>query len=65
MDSNHRRRTSADLQSAPFGHSGTPPSYFQKTSKRLCCRFWSRKCMMFLIQFKLLGKKKQTFFQEK
>ncbi len=25
MDSNHRRRTSADLQSAPFGHSGIPP----------------------------------------
>ena len=25
MDSNHRRRTSADLQSAPFGHSGILP----------------------------------------
>ena len=25
MDSNHRRRTSADLQSAPFGHSGICP----------------------------------------
>ncbi len=25
MDSNHRRRTSADLQSAPFGHSGIRP----------------------------------------
>ena len=25
MDSNHRRRTPADLQSAPFGHSGISP----------------------------------------
>ena len=25
MDSNHRRRTPADLQSAPFGHSGIRP----------------------------------------
>ncbi len=25
MDSNHRRRTPADLQSAPIGHSGNPP----------------------------------------
>ena len=29
MDSNHRRRTSADLQSAPFGHSGIRPFYFR------------------------------------
>ena len=26
MDSNHRRHKPADLQSAPFGHSGTCPS---------------------------------------
>ena len=26
MDSNHRKRKLADLQSAPFGHSGTPPN---------------------------------------
>lgn len=26
MDSNHRRRKPADLQSAPFGHSGNFPS---------------------------------------
>ena len=25
MDSNHRRRKPADLQSAPFGHSGNYP----------------------------------------
>lgn len=25
LDSNQRRRTPADLQSAPFSHSGTPP----------------------------------------
>ena len=28
MDSNHRRRTPADLQSAPFGHSGIFPICF-------------------------------------
>ena len=28
MDSNHRRRTPADLQSAPFGHSGIFPIFF-------------------------------------
>ncbi len=27
MDSNHRRRKPADLQSAPFGHSGNYPSF--------------------------------------
>ncbi len=27
MDSNHRRRKPADLQSAPFGHSGNHPCY--------------------------------------
>ena len=26
MDSNHRRRKPAELQSAPFGHSGNYPS---------------------------------------
>ena len=25
MDSNHRSEDATDLQSAPFGHSGTPP----------------------------------------
>ena len=28
MDSNHRRRKPADLQSAPFGHSGIRPNKF-------------------------------------
>ena len=32
MDSNHRRRKPADLQSAPFGHSGTCP--FQKVERK-------------------------------
>jgi hypothetical protein len=27
LDSNQRRRTPADLQSAPFSHSGTPPRW--------------------------------------
>ena len=30
MDSNHRRRKPADLQSAPFGHSGNHPYLFSK-----------------------------------
>ena len=29
MDSNHRRRKPADLQSAPFGHSGICPTFFR------------------------------------
>ncbi len=27
VDSNHRRHKPADLQSAPFGHSGNPPEF--------------------------------------
>ena len=27
MDSNHRSRKTADLQSAPFGHSGKHPCF--------------------------------------
>ena len=30
MDSNHRRHKSADLQSAPFGHSGILPIFHRK-----------------------------------
>ena len=33
MDSNHRSRKTADLQSAPFGHSGICPDTF-----RLICK---------------------------
>ncbi len=29
MDSNHRRRKPADLQSAPFGHSGICPLLYK------------------------------------
>ena len=35
MDSNHRSLTTTDLQSVPFGHSGTPPRY-TKTLTRSC-----------------------------
>ena len=35
MDSNHRSRETADLQSAPFGHSGTHPSRSRAKSQRL------------------------------
>ena len=33
MDSNHRSRETADLQSAPFGHSGTHPHFKVHYSK--------------------------------
>ena len=37
MDSNHRSRETADLQSAPFGHSGTHPFAFAcKVAKADC-----------------------------
>ena len=32
MDSNHRSREAADLQSAPFNHSGTYPFAVNKTN---------------------------------
>ena len=32
MDSNHRSRKTADLQSAPFGHSGIRPYVFILTA---------------------------------
>ena len=40
MDSNHRRHKPADLQSAPFGHSGIRPNFeplvgFEPTTPRL------------------------------
>lgn len=35
MDSNHRRHSPADLQSAPFGHSGTPPKFVILLDKEL------------------------------
>ena len=39
MDSNHRRRKPADLQSAPFGHSGICPTFIQRTLLfRASCR---------------------------
>jgi pyrimidine operon attenuation protein/uracil phosphoribosyltransferase len=40
MDSNHRRRKSADLQSAPFGHSGNAPKRTAKIVKNqfICTR---------------------------
>ncbi len=31
MDSNHRRQEPADLQSAPFGHSGNHPCFVFKS----------------------------------
>ena len=36
VDSNHRRRKPADLQSAPIGHSGNPPGNSQPLRNRNC-----------------------------
>ncbi len=47
MDSNHRRHKSADLQSAPFGHSGIRPSV---------------NCVANVRQFFNLTKKSSIFF---
>ena len=33
MDSNHRSRKTADLQSAPFGHSGKHPSFVLRVQR--------------------------------
>ena len=40
MDSNHRRRKPADLQSAPFGHSGNHPLFVTPTGFKPVT-FWS------------------------
>ena len=39
MDSNHRSRKTADLQSAPFGHSGICPNLCHYFRKRICDNF--------------------------
>ena len=36
MDSNHRNRTIADLQSAPFDRSGTYPFIVLQTADTVC-----------------------------
>ena len=38
MDSNHRRRKPADLQSAPFGHSGIYPVHWRYVKRGDSCR---------------------------
>ena len=45
MDSNHRRRKPADLQSAPFGHSGICPFHYFR--KRICDRLKKTACFNF------------------
>ncbi len=34
MDLNHRSHTTTDLQSVPFGHSGTPPHYSKQSKTK-------------------------------
>ena len=48
MDSNHRRYEPADLQSAPFGHSGKPPFQLLKRHKKPSFLLSSRKDRRFL-----------------
>lgn len=45
MDSNHRSRKTAELQSAPFGHSGNCPYYFQLQCKGTII-FETCKCLL-------------------
>src|SRR6266545_6525137 len=40
VDSNHRRREPADLQSAPFGRSGTPPDLLVTVRESHCSWSW-------------------------
>ena len=51
MDSNHRRRTPSDLQSDPFGHSGTTPlcQQTQRYLTRLERRMYSKTFKMELL----------------
>ena len=50
MDSNHRRRKSAELQSAPFGHSGNCPHYFLLRCKGTINFVTCKKNLSFLLQ---------------
>ena len=46
MDSNHRRRKPADLQSAPFGHSGNFPSCLPLKDRLAFCAGLSREAFV-------------------
>ena len=48
MDSNHRSRKTADLQSAPFGHSGICPNLLSPFQKTHCDNFIT-KCAFFFL----------------
>ena len=48
MDSNHRSRKTADLQSAPFGHSGICPNLCHYFRKRICDNFITKCAFLFL-----------------
>ena len=41
MDSNHRSRETADLQSAPFGHSGIHPRYGMQAYSAMRAMYFS------------------------
>ncbi len=49
MDSNHRRRKPADLQSAPFGHSGICPFAFEKLLINFVSQLRCKGTIIFLI----------------
>ena len=57
MDSNHRRNTPAELQSAPFGHSGTPPFSFLATLSFSVLVKECAKVSVFFIKSKVVPKK--------
>lgn len=65
MDSNHRKRKLADLQSAPFGHSGTPPIIsfpIQKPYQRTLRSEWECKIKFFFLIVKYSLTKKIISF---
>ena len=43
----------ADLQSAPFGHSGTPPINCQKTAKNGLARFLESQIYVLLLEIQI------------
>jgi hypothetical protein len=57
VDSNHRRRKPADLQSAPIGRSGIPPAKSQRLKG--CYAILSRNCraihLLFSVRVQLNG----------
>ena len=64
MDSNHRRRTPADLQSAPFGHSGICPEFQHLTFECLSFSSVVLNSSAKVRQISIRSKHSTSFFQK-